>query len=611
MVWMAELRIRSPPRLRRCRVVWPDDAFDRGNTGEGGEQITELLDPLRRLTRKHPDLQPTVLATAVDILRITADLQAAACVTELCEHLTPATLDQASVQSLIVCAGAPDDPFSSSGGRRANDLSALRAVADIAPDCVVESLRELLPTTQSNSSLILPPGSGNPRVPDRVDDFHRASAAGAIQGLASTNPVVARSLIDDLVQSLAIDADDSSPGPGEPIVASQVALAAMVVLDVGQVGPSRESAGTGAGERMRERLFGVLEQVTRQVDPDDRWRDPGDEPLDDHRRCELFDQLVRTCLSRVGGDWGLKVGRQAAEIIAKLAEHDPVWAVDHLDSFVGAFLGAAERINTSPARSLAVVDTTPAFLAGLNQVAARQEAAATAYDLTKAITATADAAPRRVCSRLATVMADERDNERGAEVRWRLVAELGKIGRRQGAEPDVLAQIVPILHSYLVDDDAGLRSRSLDAWVKIAAAHDLPSSVNDLLPALVSDRHVVVVEALLGAATRLHWTDQERNLLARYALQMCAAADHEAGGEVVPKAMTALRSLCPTGSDMRRIAEKVIVKRVGEFDGYELREALYGRWEPDVEHSEEMTQLRLRHARQAINDRLNGANDPA
>ena len=52
MVWIAELRSRSPPRLRRWRDVWPDDA-SIDDTRERGERCLGTETARVRLCHDH------------------------------------------------------------------------------------------------------------------------------------------------------------------------------------------------------------------------------------------------------------------------------------------------------------------------------------------------------------------------------------------------------------------------------------------------------------------------------------------------------------------------------------------------------------------------------
>ncbi len=84
-----------------------------------------------------------------------------------------------------------------------------------------------------------------------------------------------------------------------------------------------------------------------------------------------------------------------------------------------------------------------------------------------------------------------------------LLATLGEIGHRHGNQPGVLQAVLPTLHTYLVDAEPGPRAAALVAWTTIGRTHALPSTVADLLPAFVSDRYIVVIDAVLKAAYRL------------------------------------------------------------------------------------------------------------
>lgn len=571
------------------------------------EHATELLEPLRRLTRTRADLGPGVLAAALTTLREGPDPGATACVTELVVHVTVDALDGSVLGSLIIAAGAPEERFGFEQPRP-NDPAAIRVVADVAPDSVMHALLDLLPLPSESSSLVLPTGTPS-RSPEHVDDFTRASACGTARALATTHPHIAGALVDRLVRSLAVDADDYNEDT--PIHAAQQALATILVLDVGDVATLLETAGRHGAKELRNRLIGVIERATHLLDPRDRWRQPDDPQLDgDHAR-RLRDQLQTICLARIGGDWGWDISYRAASAAAGLATVDPDWALHQLHGFVGAFLTTVAQANTPRSVNLAVVDGTPPFLAGLEEMNRQSSIASTARELLDAVRVAADADPQRVCAEIVTVLADERDTERGQIVRRNLIPVLGDVGRRHGHERGVLNEILPVLHSYVVDTDAGLRAAALRAWTEIGVAHDLPSSVADLLPALTTDHMVVVIEALLEAARRLRWTDDDRATLFVYAINICLQVPAAPDNKMLTEAMSALRSLTrDDDATLQAAAQSLILERAAELDNHKLEDELRGRWLPELRHSARMAALQLRLARDpVINDRLNARDD--
>ena len=571
------------------------------------ERITDLLTPLRRLVHIRTDLAPAVAAAAIATLRRSPIVEAGRCVADLSDHIDPSTIDHDVVRTLVLLASAPSDDLL--GRRRpsvASDPTGLRAAAKRVPDTVVRVLRGLLPPPQPLSSLIVAPSAGGRPVRQSSDDYERFAAAGAVRALADTHPAVATQLVGDLVRSLAVDEERYDL---HALGSVQHALAVLFVLDVGDVFNELEAAGKLAGDVVCQRLFGVLEQTARLLDPNDRWREPGDPQPTDSRRRALFDRVMGISVVRVGGDWGEETGYRAAKLIAQLAAMEPAWAHPHLDAFFGAFLTTTERLNVVSEPKLTVVDTTPPQLRALEAMSRRTGISAAARELLEAVERLAVVDVGGVCAAITVVMADERDTERGPDALWRLLPLLGKIGRRHGGEPGVLQAILPTLHTYLVDTDVALRSAALDAWVEIGSRHRVPSSLADLLPALLVDPYLAVIRGLLAAARRLTWSENDRDRLLVHAWGDLEGVDGKHVG-TLKDAMATVSALTRDDERLRPHGEALILQRARELDGYDLRDALARSWLPDIRGAAGMATLRLRQARDPqINDRFNASDD--
>lgn len=568
--------------------------------------VTPLLAPLRHLAARRQRLSLPVLSVAVSVLGRGPDIEAGRCISDFRGLVAAAAVDDSVVRSLVFLAGAPEPDMLGHHRRgTANDPGGLRVAADAVPDRVVSVLRAMLPPPAPPQNLLLPAGEARPV---GVGDFQRASAAAAASGLAATHPKVAASLAGDLVRNLGVDSDDHYDE--HAIGAVKRALATMLVLDVGDVGMALESAGWSAAEELQRRLFDVYEQAGRLLDPADRWRQPGDPHPMSSRRRAVFDQLVAVGLARVGGDWGHNTAYAGAELIDALAGMEPEWALEHLDGILGAVLSAVGRIKALPQSRLEVIDATPPELLAMEEFGRRNSFSSAARELLTAVERVAHVDVAAVCDALAAILRDERDPERGPEVVRRVLPLLGRIGRRLGHEPGVLRSILPTLHSYLVDAEPALRAAALDAWLEVASSQSLPSSVADLLPALLTDFHVVVVQALLRAACRLTWSNEDRVQLILYALRVCDAVDAREDVETLKEAMTTVGALTRGSQDLRSFGEGVLLRRASELHGYDLRDTLQMNWLPEVAHSAEMAVLRLEQARDPrINDRFNAGDD--
>lgn len=138
---------------------------------------------------------------------------------------------------------------------------------------------------------------------------------------------------------------------------------------------------------------------------------------------------------------------------------------------------------------------------------------------------------------------------------------LGKVGRRHGNQPGVLQAILPTLHTYLVDADPGPRAAALNAWTTIGRTHALPSTVADLLPALVSDTYVVVIDAVLNAACRLPWPDQEARIrLAYHAVAVMESINVSEHLDAFLTSLSALRHHVPAPTALAELEKKALAR---------------------------------------------------
>jgi hypothetical protein len=573
--------------------------------------VTSLLGPLRHLARHRADVRPVVLSAALSTLRADPMVEAGRCVADLSGLLDSASLDRAAIWSLVVLAGEPEDdlPIRRPAGSAARDPSGLRAAAEAAPQAVATVLRDMLPPPARRPSLMLLPGTGGQTEDDPAGEFGRICAANAVRALASTHPAVAAQLTETLIISLGVgyggDLFDDRPA-----VSVQRALSAMLVLGIGDVITQLERAGKAADSETSERLFGVIQQAGRLLDPHDRWREPGGAQPDGARRRELFDQLISMCLARAAGDWGDDTRYAAADLASDLAGMEPMWASGHVNTFLGLFVTTIGQLGTTPVSPLIAAGGPSSGERALEAFTRQNTITATARELLSAVENAAAAGPAVVCHTVTALIAEERDTGRGIEVAWRLLPLLGRIGRRHGAEPGVLAAILPVLHTYLVDSQAALRAAALEAWAEAGTHHELPSSVADLLPALLGDRYVVVVRAVLQAARTFTWSEPDRLRLFLYAYSVCAGADADGRGEPLTDAIATLDALAGDDADLLSHAEALILRRAADLDRYALRDVLRRDWSPQAAHSAEMAALRLRQARDpAINGQFNHRGD--
>jgi len=570
-------------------------------------RITAALGPLRHLARHRHDVAPLVAQAALRTLAQGSDTEAGRCLADLAALLEPEDLITDVIRSLVSLAGPSLGALVIHHDSRPGDPSGLRAAATVAPGAVTAVLQDMLPKAHPPSPLLVPPGTGSPHaaIPGDLEQVQAAAAAAA---LASTHPDVAGQLIASLVGSLRASIDDL--GELHPAGAVQHALAVMLVLGTGDVTASLESAAASAGDDDGERLFGVLAAAARFLDPDQRWREPGDPLPEDDRRQAVFDTLLTASLARLDGDWGASARHSAASLLSDLADSEPAWVRARLDAILGAFLSLAGQPPPAPVSPLIAAGGPPPALRALEEAARQASTDATVRQLMSTLERLSTADPAAVCQAVVTLITNERDSDLGPGAIRHLLPLLGKIGARHGAEQRVLPIILPVLHSYLVDGEAALRAGALRAWTDIAAAQPVPSSLADLLPALVTDTNVGVIGRLLSAARRLSWPGEEQQRLFGYACVVCVAADAGEHTELLKSAIDTVDVLAPADGETRDAAERLMLRRAAELDGYDLRDALSRTWSPAVACSASMAQLRLRLVRDpSVNDRFQSRGD--
>jgi hypothetical protein len=572
--------------------------------------VTSLLGPLRHLARHRADVRPAVLSAALHALRARPDLEAGRCVADLSDSLDSASLDHAVIRSLVALAGQPDDgPSFRRAAAVTRDPGGLRAAADVAPQAVASVLREMLPPPAPRTALLVPPGTGRQAGDDVAVESGRVCAAIAVAALAATHPAVAAQVTGALITSLGAD-DSDDYLDDRPDVSIGHALSTMLVLGVGDVTARLERAGPAANSQTGGRLFGVIKQACRLLDPHDRWREPGSVQLDGGRRRELFDQLISICLARAGGDWGDEARYEAADQVSELAAMEPAWASEHVNTFLGMFVTTIGQLADTPVSPLIAAGGPSPQERALESFTRQNSITSTARELLQAVENAAAAGPAAVCRTVTALIAEEHDAGRGIEITWRLLPLLGRMGRRHGAEPGVLPGILPVLHTYLVGSEAALRAAALKAWAEISTRHELPSSVADLLPALVGDRYIVVARAVLQAARTLSWNEPDKRTLFQYAYALCATAEAGERKGLLTDAIATLDALAGDDAGLLSLAEALILHRAADLDRYDLRDVLRRDWSPETAHSAQMAALRLRQARDpAINDRFNHRGD--
>lgn len=551
-----------------------DELFDAVET----VGIVDVLEPLRHLSAKRPDLAERLVTTAVEVLRNRASLEAGRCLTDHPTKITGDLIDGDVIRNTAVIAGSktPDDHHFSGPNPviSANDPGPIRVLAALAPDLIQDTLAAMLPRPQ-DTGLILAPNIKRPR----ASDFDRRAAAGAIEHLAATHLDLAVALLPNLATSLGVPPSDSYDTG--TMGSAERALARILIEDPARVGPLFEQAGQYASEDIRKGLIGSARHAINMVDPDNRFRRPQDPVLDESASQAVIDTAFAFLIAHSDESWGHDVTFEACEAIESISHRSSNALQPHIDTTLGAFIALTRHRLEAPTQRL---ETTaePDLLAGLNAYGRLNSLYQGSRRLLRAVEKAAVTDPVAVCATICTVITAERDNNFGVEVVMPLLETLGDIGRRYGDEPHVLQAILPTLHTYLVDADQGLRSSAVEAWTEIGSRHPVPSTVSDLLPALVTDPYMVMIDAVLKAATRLTWTREEDKVqLAVYASYLAANFELPDRLELILTALSALRRHVPN-LDALATLEKAALARIPDLEWHQASKVIEQPWQPDA-----------------------------
>jgi hypothetical protein len=79
----------------------------------------------------------------------------------------------------------------------------------------------------------------------------------------------------------------------------------------------------------------VFIQAEDLINPEGRWREPGDPSPDEDLRAELIQSVLAVAVARLSGDWGDDVRIKAARLVENLARLDPHWMVSNLATVMG------------------------------------------------------------------------------------------------------------------------------------------------------------------------------------------------------------------------------------------------------------------------------------
>jgi hypothetical protein len=551
--------------------------------------LAELLEPLRHLTSRRPELADRLVTAALAALRTFPSLDAGRCLTDHPDLVEVAAVDDAVIWAVVALAGSktPGDHHFSGPTPvvQANDPGPLRVLADLCPDKLVARLSEMLPRP-AVAGIIMNPAHR----PRQVSDFDRRAAAGTVEHLASTHLELAVQLLPNLAVSLGVPAEDGyDPGT---VGTAERALARMFIAAPVRVAELLEDAGRHASEETRGGLVGSVRQALDMVDTEYVHRRSHDPVTTPEEAAAVTDAAFAFLLARLDESWGHQVTFSAAEAIEQMGRWHRDDLAGHLDATLGAFVTLTQHRLTEQ-QSVLTSTAAPDPLAAMEAWSRKNSLYQSARRLLSAVESASSTDPLAVCETITALITSERDSDLGAEVVYPLLGTLGEVGRRHGNQPGVLQAILPTLHTYLVDADPGPRAAALEAWTTIGGTHALPSTVADLLPAFVSDVYVVMIDAVLAAACRLPWPDQESRIrLALHAATVMEGINVSDHLDTFLTSLSALRHHVPDPIALAELEKKALA-RVPKLEWYQATKVTEQPWQPDARVAPELAGLWL------------------
>ncbi|MEV8442062.1 hypothetical protein AB0425_32185 [Actinosynnema sp. NPDC051121] len=551
--------------------------------------LTELLEPLRYLSSRRPELAERLVATALAALRTVPTLEAGRCLTDHPDLVDAAAVDDAVIRAIVVLAGSktPGDHHFSGPTPvvQANDPGPLRVIADLCPDKLVACLSGMLPRPAVTGIIVNPA-----HLPQLVSDFDRRAAAGAVEHLTSTHLELTVQLLPNLAVSMCVSPQDSyDPGT---VGTAERAVARMFIAAPARIAGLLEEAGRHAAEKTRDGLVGSVRHALDMIDTEYVHRRAHDPVTTPEEAAAVTDAAFVFLLARTDESWGHRVTFSAAEAIERMGHWRSDTLAGRLDATLGAFV-TLTRHRLTEQKSVLISTAAPDPLAWMEAGSRKNSLYQSARRLLRAVESASSTDPLAVCETITALITSERDSDLGSEVVYQLLATLGEVGRRHGNQPGVLQAILPTLHTYLVDADPGPRAAALEAWTAIGGTHALPSTVADLLPALVSDTYVVMIDAVLEAACRLPWPDQESRIrLALHAMNVMEGINVSKHLDTFLTSLAALRRHVPDTAALAELEKKALA-RVPELEWYQATEVTEQPWQPDARVAPELAVLWL------------------
>ncbi|MDA8039665.1 MAG: hypothetical protein M0Z69_11005 [Actinomycetota bacterium] len=312
------------------------------------------------------------------------------------------------------------------------------------------------------------------------DEWTRHIAGDAAQVVLASDATRVVALGEPLCRSIRGD-DSGYWGYAHPAGAALKALATAWRAEPTTTRSIVEAAAAGASPETKAELARIP------------WlfRMTSDAPSD--TITEALDFLVQ----RAGGDWGDEAADHAVDTLESVARHVPA-IVDHVDALIGhvlALCGPAPPLVIDPAASLMAQQ-----MEAMEKASRTIRRSARRRDLAKTVGKSARFDSQRALGAVLPICtASTGDATYDRTVRTTMIDAL-----EEAASPETLRDLLPIVYTALLSDDAGVRSAGIDLWVACARVTDpLPDDLCDLAPVLLADEHVVVHRRMLDQLPRL------------------------------------------------------------------------------------------------------------
>ena len=384
-------------------------------------------------------------------------------------------------RSAVELAGHTGDPVARamsrfSGNAVAADPAPLLLCAERNLEVVLRVVEQMLASPSRGPTVLVGPDGQPLGSPGEVADFPgaadrpRSVAAVACLPLIEEMPGAAPRLVEALARSLESPDHDRYDAPPSRMVA--MTLGQALLRRYADVASPYLAAARRISTEARKPLF---EAVSSALHSRDESGTPDPLPW-----------LVQLAIDRLQGDWGEDVATEAALALRDQARFHPERLAGHADGLVGVLITEINR----PAGSTTGLVLPSAPMSGIEALGHRQRREMRISCLESAVghlvEAGADDAVRALFSLL-----DNEDNGSADAISVRAAATrlLGKIGSR----PVHLPAVVPRLYTGLLHAKDQVRRAAVRSWADLASQpQPLPSTLLDLLPALLTDGPVVV-----------------------------------------------------------------------------------------------------------------------